>query len=131
MSKHNVYESVIDLIGCREQRVNSVKGITMSYEGRDEIVVVKPPNLSRGGMFINTSQSFPEGAVLNLRFELLHTGARIETRCEVRYCLPRIGVGVQFIGLSKEAARAIEQEIVGCQESATQRKGRRHKTKRR
>jgi len=128
MSKHHEYESSGDLIGKRGQRVNSVRDITISYEGRDEIIVAKPPNLSRGGMFINTGQSFPEGAVLNLRFELLRTGARIETRCEVRYCQPTIGVGVEFIGLSEEAARAIEQEIVSCQESANQQKPRRRKT---
>lgn len=92
-------------------RVNSLKEILISYEGRDEILTVKPPNLSRGGMFINTSQSFPEGAILNLRFELLLTGAKIETRCEVRYCRPRIGVGVQFVGLSEDAGRAIEKEL--------------------
>jgi len=130
MSKHHEYESSGDLIGKRGQRVNSVRDITMSYEGRDEIIVAKPPNLSRGGMFINTGQSFPEGAVLNLRFELLRTGARIETRCEVRYCQPTIGVGVEFIGLSEEAARAIEQEIVSCQEGATREKPRRHRNKR-
>jgi Tfp pilus assembly protein PilZ len=129
MSKNRGLKSGADLIGQRGQRVNSIREITMSYEGRDEIVVVKPPNLSRGGMFINTSESFPEGAILNLRFELLHTGAQIETRCEVRYRQPRIGVGVEFIGLSEEAARAIEQEIVRHQEGAIQERPRRRRTK--
>jgi hypothetical protein len=129
MSKHREYESSGDLTGQRGQRVNSVREITMSYEGRDETVVVKPPNLSTGGMFINTSLTFPEGAVLNLRFELSRTGARVETRCEVRYCQPRIGIGVEFVGLSKEAARAIEREIVSYQEGATQQKPRRRKTR--
>jgi hypothetical protein len=80
-------------------------------------------------MFINTSQSFPEGAVLNLRFELLLTGAQIETRCEVRFCQPKIGVGVQFIGLSEEAARAIEQEIVRYQQGTSPKKPRRRRAK--
>lgn len=95
----------------RNPRVNSLREITVSYEGRDERIVVKPPNLSTGGMFINTTRSFPEGAVLNLHFGLLLTGAEVETRCEVRYCRPGVGIGVQFIGLSAEAENLIEREI--------------------
>jgi|SRR5579863_1317824 len=128
MSKHPQEQSGCDPSGRSDQRVNSVREITISYEGRSEIVVVKPPNLSAGGMFINTSQSFPEGAVLNLRFELLLTGAQIEARCEVRHCQPRIGVGVQFIGLSEEAARAIEHEL-DVYQAGTARKTRRHRDK--
>ncbi|MBV9887770.1 MAG: PilZ domain-containing protein [Acidobacteria bacterium] len=130
MSKHSQKKSDHDLSRRSSQRVNSVREITISYEGRDEIMVVKPPNLSTGGMFINTSQNFPEGSVLNLRFELLLTGVQIETRCEVRYCQPKVGVGVQFIGLSKEATRAIERELVRYREDVTPRNPRRHKAKR-
>jgi hypothetical protein len=92
-------------------RVHSLREITISYEGQDEQIVVKPPNLSKRGMFINTSRSFPEGAVLNLRFGLVLTNAEIQTRCEVRYCQPGVGVGVEFIGLAPEAMKTIEKEI--------------------
>ncbi len=121
MSKYSQGKSGTDPGQRGSRRVNSVREITISYEGRNEILVVKPPNLSTGGMFINTSQSFPEGAVLNLRFELLLTGAQIEARCEVRHCQPKVGVGVQFIGLSKEATRAIEQELVQYHQDVPQR----------
>lgn len=116
---------------ARSPRVNSLREIIVSYEGRDERIVVKPPNLSTGGMFINTTRSFPEGAVLNLRFGLLSTGAEVETRCEVRYCRPGVGVGVQFIGLSAQAERLIEQEIACYHQrtgSATPRKSPRRRT---
>ncbi|MGH9743431.1 MAG: PilZ domain-containing protein [Candidatus Acidiferrum sp.] len=92
-------------------RVQSLREITITYEGQDEQIVVKPPNLSKRGMFINTNRSFPEGAVLNLRFTLLQTDAEIRTRCEVRYCQPGVGVGVEFIGLRPEATKLIEREI--------------------
>jgi hypothetical protein len=97
--------------GRSSPRVSSLREITISYEGHDETIEVKPPNLSKGGMFINTSRSFPEGAVLNLRFELLLTGAVIETRCEVRHCRPGVGIGVQFVGLSEREGQLIEEEI--------------------
>lgn len=65
-------------------------------------------------MFFNTPTRFPEGTVLNLRFQLALTGAEIRTRCEVRYCLPGIGVGVEFIGISPESFRKIEREVQLC-----------------
>lgn len=92
-------------------RVYSLREITISYEGQDEQIVTKPPNLSTRGMFINTGRTFPEGAVLNLRFALLLTNAEIQTRCEVRHCQPGVGVGVEFVGLSSEAVQMIEREI--------------------
>jgi len=99
-------------MGARSSpRVQSLRDIAISYEGQDEEIIVKPPNLSERGMFINTSRSFPEGAVLNLRFTLALTGAEIQTRCEVRYCQPGVGVGVEFIGLSPMAEKTIEREI--------------------
>jgi PilZ domain len=91
--------------------VQSLREIAISYEGQDEQIVAKPPNLSKRGMFINTSRTFPEGAVLNLRFGLVLTNAEIQTRCEVRYCEPGVGVGVEFIGLAPEAIWMIEREI--------------------
>jgi hypothetical protein len=92
-------------------RVYSLREITISYEGQDEQIVVKPPNLSTRGMFINTSHTFPEGAVLNLRFTLVLTGADVRTRCEVRNCQAGVGIGVEFIGLPPEAMKMIKREI--------------------
>lgn len=95
-------------------RVHSIANLSVHYEGHTEELATRPPDVSRDGMFINTSRRFPEGAVLNLKFSLALTGAQIETRCEVRYCLPGVGVGVEFIGISPQAVRAIEREINLC-----------------
>jgi hypothetical protein len=62
-------------------------------------------------MFISTGRKFSEGAVLNLKFRLAITDVDVRTRCEVRYCLPGVGVGVEFIGVPLEAARDIEREL--------------------
>lgn len=99
-------------------RVYSVKDISANYEGRTENVAHRPPDISANGMFVNTSQRFPEGAVLNLRFRLAISGVEISTRAEVRYCLPGVGVGVEFVGLSPEAVRKIEEEIRLCDRSS-------------
>ena len=95
-------------------RVHSIATISVHYEGQTEELASRPPDVSREGMFITTARIFPEGAILNLRFSLALTGAQIETRSEVRYCLPGVGVGVEFIGISPKAVRNIEREIKLC-----------------
>ena len=45
-------------------RVHSVQDISLTYEGHSEELLVRPPDLSRRGMFISTTRAFPEGAVL-------------------------------------------------------------------
>ncbi|HEV2101229.1 MAG TPA: PilZ domain-containing protein [Candidatus Acidoferrum sp.] len=95
----------------RGARAHCVREITVSREGDDELIRIKAPDLSITGMFITAAGTFPEGTVLNLKFRLAATGVEVRTRCEVRYCHPGIGIGVEFIGLSSEAAGAIEREL--------------------
>lgn len=95
----------------RGARAHCVREITVSREGDDELIRIKAPDLSITGMFITAAGTFPEGTVLNLKFRLAATGVEIRTRCEVRYCHPGIGIGVEFIGLSPESAGAIEREL--------------------
>lgn len=95
----------------RGARAHCVREITVSREGDDELIRIKAPDLSITGMFITAAGTFPEGTVLNLKFRLAATGVEVRTRCEVRYCHPGIGIGVEFIGLSQESAGAIEREL--------------------
>ena len=96
-------------------RIQSLRDISLNYEGHSERLEIRPPDLSSRGMFITTSRKFPEGAVLNLSFRLVLTAAEICARGEVRYCLPGVGVGVEFIDLSPLAAEEIEREIKLCE----------------
>jgi PilZ domain len=92
-------------------RMHCLREIRVTYEGQNESTVVKAPDLSANGMFISTSRSFPEGAILNLQFRMAVTNAVVRTRCEVRYCLPGVGVGVEFIGIAPDAQKDIEREL--------------------
>jgi len=56
-------------------------------------------------------RSFPEGANLNVRFRLALTGASARARCEVRYCLPGVGIGLEFIGLESTVLKLLECEV--------------------
>lgn len=92
-------------------RLATLRELSVTYEGRSEDVALRPPDISTRGMFINTSRDFPEGAVLNVQFRLGQSGAHVSTRAEVRYCLPGVGVGIEFIEISDEAVQAIEEEM--------------------
>ena len=95
----------------REPRVQFLSDLHLEYEGAGCEILYHPPDLSPHGMFVNTSTHLPEGAVVNLRFRLTRSGVQVQTRGEVRYCLPGIGIGVEFIGLEAKAVRAIEKEM--------------------
>ena len=95
----------------REPRIQHLSELHMRYEGGGREIPIRPPDLSPHGMFLNTSTHFPEGAVVNLRFRLTQTNIEVQTRAEVRYCLPGTGIGVEFVGLRGELVRAIENEL--------------------
>jgi DNA-dependent RNA polymerase auxiliary subunit epsilon len=102
-------------------RIQSLRDISLNYEGHSEVFEVRPPDVSCRGMFISTSRLYPEGAVLNLKFRLTLTGAEIQTRCEVRYCLKGVGVGVEFVGILPDAVSTIAREIALCRQKPTRR----------
>lgn len=93
------------------KRFSSLRDLSVSYEGHSEDIVTRPPDISTRGMFINTTRTFPEGAVLNVRFRLALSGCEVHSRAEVRYCLAGVGVGVEFIDISQDSVQAIEREI--------------------
>jgi len=47
---------------------------------------------------------------LCIEFRLTRLDVLVKARGEVRYCLPGVGVGVEFIDISPDAQRAIEEE---------------------
>jgi hypothetical protein len=95
---------------CRP-RLQGVREISLKYEGETTIIYVRPPDISTSGIFVSTSRSFPEGAIVTMQCKLAHSGAEISARGEVRYCLRGVGVGVEFTDISPEAVRVIEREI--------------------
>ena len=93
-----------------QPRLAAYRDLAVTYEGHSEEIPVRAPDISPHGIFINTSRPFPESAVLCIEFRLARLDVPIKVRGEVRYCLPGVGVGVEFIDLSPEAQRAIQEE---------------------
>jgi hypothetical protein len=93
------------------KRSLQIQELSVVYEGHEENILVRWPDISPHGMFINTPHHFPEGAVLQLRFRLPRSDFEVNARCEVRYYLPGVGVGVEFVQIPPETMDAIEREI--------------------
>jgi hypothetical protein len=94
-----------------EPRYAAYQDLAVTYEGHSVDIPVRVPDISPKGIFINTPQPFPEGAVLCVEFRLLRTDFWVKARAEVRYCLPGVGVGVEFVDISPEARHAIAEEL--------------------
>ena len=92
-------------------RIHSIRQIAVQYEGTEERIISRVPDVSTTGMFINTSRAYVEGAVLNLSFSLALSGVEVQARGEVHYSLPGVGVGVQFVDITENAIHSIEREI--------------------
>ena len=92
-------------------RMRQYRDLTIAYEGHAEEIPIRVPDLSSTGMFINTTHSYPEGSVLKVRFVLEGSGVEVKARAEVRYCLPGVGIGIEFVEISQESRSAIEKEI--------------------
>ncbi|MDY6792290.1 MAG: PilZ domain-containing protein [Thermodesulfobacteriota bacterium] len=53
-------------------------------------------NLSASGMFIETSESFSEGQIITLTFELPEPGEHVKVSGKIVRLIPEIGFGVKF-----------------------------------
>src|SRR5690348_3217264 len=93
-------------------RVHTISGIVLNYEGQSDLTYVRSPDVSTRGMFVNTTRQFPEGAILNVRFRLALTRASVRARGEVRYCLPGVGIGLEFMDLDRQTRQRIEREVL-------------------
>lgn len=92
-------------------RYSTYRELSINYEGRSERMLLHAPEISPRGMFIHITRHFPEGAILKVQFRLSRSGYEVHARSEVRYCLDGVGVGVEFVDISPEDQRAIEEEL--------------------
>ena len=93
------------------ERFSAYRGLNLIYEGRSEKIEVRAPDISPKGMFIHIPHPFPEGAVIKVEFWLSRSGFHVRARGEVRYSLPGVGIGIEFIDINEDAKQAIESEI--------------------
>ena len=92
-------------------RYATYRDLMINYEGRSEQIAIRAPDISPRGMFIHIPTRFPEGAVLKIEFRLGRSARMVKARAEVRYCLPGVGIGVEFVDISTDDKQAIADEI--------------------
>ena len=110
-SSKGMHKKGVGPIPRLRRRFGLFSDLSIVYEGQSEEMTLRGPDLSAQGMFINMPRHFPVGAVLKIRFRLNRQDVVVQAGAEVRYCLPGVGIGVEFLELSPEATRTIEKEL--------------------
>jgi hypothetical protein len=70
-----------------------------------------PPTSSPAACSSTFRTTFPKARCFKLEFRLSRSCHSVKTRAEVRYCLPGVGIGVEFVDISPEDEQAITDEI--------------------
>jgi c-di-GMP-binding flagellar brake protein YcgR len=70
-------------------------------------------DVSPGGMFVETTVPCEIGAHVELRFHLTDEGPVILAQAEVKYVVPKLGMGVEFIDLSPSDRERLENYVKG------------------
>lgn len=77
-------------------------------------------DLGVGGVFIEDTAPLPEGTVFG--FDLRLGPDLVPVRGVVRRCVPRVGMGVQFQGLSGDSRNKLERFVSGLEKAERQQK---------
>ena len=78
---------------------------------QDSMALAYSRDLSVGGIFIDTKENFKLGTQADLRFHLNDDGPIVIASGEIRYIVPKLGVGVEFTQLSPEDRKRIEKFV--------------------
>lgn len=108
------------------KRVSYVCEIQCEAEGEvagSTRITTRLCDLSLSGAFINSTTCFAPGTILMITFQAAEV--KIRTSAEVRYAMPKSGMGIRFVGLTPEQTTALERLVEGetppADDSTTQR----------
>jgi hypothetical protein len=93
----------------QHRRVKLVAEVRCAALGLDEVLVTR--DVSIGGLFINTKQPLPEGAVCELSFRLRPDRPPVQCQGRVASSVAGLGMGINFINLNPHAAEALENFV--------------------
>jgi len=77
----------------------------------DSMAIALSRDLSIGGIFVDTKEPCSVGTRLDLRFHLTEHDPIIMASGEVRYVVPKLGMGVQFSEISREDRKRIAEFV--------------------
>lgn len=85
-----------------------VVGIPVAYRFGNTIAAALTLNLSRGGVAIRTTSPLDVGTVVKVRFRVPSGKQDIDTPARITWVDRRVGMGLQFTGLSHDHEAAID-----------------------
>jgi hypothetical protein len=86
----------------RFPRIPTPKGVWVSWQHGGEQNVSRVRDLNIGGLFIDTPNPPPAGTSITLLFSVPE--GEIRSSALVKNVTPGVGMGVQFVAMSQEAA---------------------------
>ena len=92
------------------KRVTFLCEVSCTGEGGNRLNT-RITDLSRTGAFIDSMTQFNVGSILTLWFQV--GSATVQIKGEVRYVMPQVGMGVQFLDLTPNQMEAIESLVEG------------------
>jgi uncharacterized protein (TIGR02266 family) len=88
-----------------------VLGIPIAYRFANTIAAAVTLNISRGGVAVRTTNPLERGLVVKVRFRMPMSKKDIEVESKVTWTDRRVGMGLEFSGLSEQDQAAIGQYV--------------------
>lgn len=85
-----------------------VLGIPIAYRFANTIAAAVTLNISRGGVSVRTTNPLERGMVVKVRFRMPMSKKDIEVESKVAWSDKRVGMGLEFSGLSEQ-----DQSVIG------------------
>jgi uncharacterized protein (TIGR02266 family) len=84
--------------------------LATQVESEAAVMLTYSRDVSRGGMFVETTTPLPTGSILTLRFNL-DDQTSVVAKAVVTYQVRKFGMGVQFLDLTPESRKCIEDYV--------------------
>ncbi len=85
--------------------------ILLHCQSAQTLIEGKAENISVSGILVRTAKTFPEGEEIDIFFTVPGMTQGIQARGRVAHVVPEAFMGVEFVNLSPESTRQIEQYI--------------------
>ena len=115
MAVQNIVPALIPhLFPERSDRRSSPRvalGVPVAYRFGNTIAAALTLNISRGGVSIRTTSPLAVGTAVKIRFRLPGAKQDVDTEARIAWTDRRVGMGLQFAGLSSEDQQQIDDYI--------------------